>query len=204
MKGVEIKISAEGELLIKAGSVMKGYYLDPESTRDVFTEDGYLRTGDVGRIEENGEIRITDRIKDLMKTSGGKYIAPQPIEALFTDDIYIEKIALIADQKDFVAALIEPNKAVLLEYAQKHGIHFDNYESLLTMKETKEFFSKRIGSRTQDLARYEKIKAFALVPEPFSIEKGELTPSLKLKRKVIAERYHELIDSMYSLRDYLP
>ena len=197
MKGVDVKISDEGEILIKSGSVMKGYYLDDESTQEVFTADGYFRTGDIGIMEANGEIRITDRIKDLMKTSGGKYIAPQPIEALFTDDIYIEKIALIADQKDFVAALVEPNKAALIDYARKHNISFENYESLLNMNEIKDFFSGRIVSKTGDLARHEKIRAFALISEPFSIEKGELTASLKLKRKVIAERYTDVIDSLY-------
>ena len=133
-----------------------------------------------------------------MKTSGGKYIAPQPIESLFTDDIYIEKVALIADRKQFVTALVEPNRHALIEYARKHGIGFESYESLLSRKEIKDFFRNRISARTADLARHEKIKAFALMPEPFSIEKGELTPSLKLKRKVIAERYHELIDSLYA------
>ena len=198
VKGVSVRISDEGELLLKGGSVMKGYYKDDEATREAFTPDGYFRTGDIGRIEDNGEIRITDRIKDLMKTSGGKYIAPQPIESLFTDDIYIEKVALIADRKQFVTALVEPNRHALIEYARKHGIGFESYESLLSRKEIKDFFRNRISARTADLARHEKIKAFALMPEPFSIEKGELTPSLKLKRKVIAERYHELIDSLYA------
>lgn len=197
VKGMSVKISDEGELLLKGGSVMKGYYKDDESTREAFTSDGYFRTGDIGRIEDNGEIRITDRIKDLMKTSGGKYIAPQPIEALFTDDIYIEKVALIADRKQFVTALVEPNRHALIEYARKHDIGFESYESLLSRQEIKDFFTARISSRTAELAHHEKIKAFALMPEPFSIEKGELTPSLKLKRRVIAERYHELIDSLY-------
>lgn len=197
MKGVLVKTDSSGELLLKGGNIMKGYYRDEEATRDAFTSDGFLKTGDVGRLESNGEIRITDRIKDLMKTSGGKYIAPQPIEALFTDDVYIEKVAVIADRKVFVSALIEPNKKAVLEYAGKHNIRFESYESLLSRKEIKDFFSGRIRSRTSDLAHHEKIKAFALMSEPFSIEKGELTASLKLKRKVITERYQDLIDSLY-------
>jgi long-chain acyl-CoA synthetase len=197
MKGIEVKIGDTGEILLKGGNVMKGYYKDPSSTQDAFTDDGYLKTGDIGTMESNGEIRITDRIKDLMKTSGGKYIAPQPIEALFTDDIFIEKIALIADQKDFVAALIEPNKAALIEYAKAHKIDFENYESLLSKTEIFSFFSDRIKAKTAELSRHEKIKKFALITDTFSIEKGDLTPSLKLKRKAIAERYHDIIESLY-------
>jgi long-chain acyl-CoA synthetase len=196
-KGVQVRIGPEGELLLKSGSIMKGYYKDDAATRDAFTADGFFKTGDIGRLEANGEIRITDRIKDLMKTSGGKYIAPQPIEALFTDDIYIEKVALIADRKSFVSALIEPNKHALMDYAKKHNISFENYDALLLRKEIKDFISHRITARTNSLAHHEKIKAFALMSEPFSIEKGELTPSLKLKRKVIAERHRELINSLY-------
>ncbi|MCP4133990.1 MAG: long-chain fatty acid--CoA ligase [bacterium] len=193
----EVKISDEGEILAKGDNIMKGYYNKPDATAEVFDNDGWFKSGDVGIIDEDGYVKITDRIKDLIITSGGKNIAPQRIEMAVGMDHYIEQIATIGDGRKFISALIVPNFEALEEYAKDQGISFSSTEELLKKEEITDFYNKRIKDQSADLAGYEKIKAFSLIPNEFSQEGGELTPTMKIKRKVIKEKYKEIIDAMY-------
>jgi long-chain acyl-CoA synthetase len=195
---VEVKIDENnGEILVRGGNVMKGYYKKPQATAEVFTHDGWFRTGDAGYFEENGELRITERIKDLIKTSGGKYIAPQMIESTIGADHFIEQMAVIGDQRKFVTALIVPAFDALEEYAKTHNIAFTSREDLVSKPEIIEFYQQRIEEAQKEFARFEKIKKFTLLPHEFTVESGEITPTLKIKRKAIAEKYKDIIDAMY-------
>lgn len=194
--GSEIKIGAYDEILVKGPGVMKGYYKKPKQTEDTFV-DGWLRTGDAGRIDKQGNLYITDRIKDLMKTSGGKYIAPQKLETVLINDAFIDQIAIIGDQKKFVSALMVPNFEALKEYANKHKISFESVEDLISNNHIIEMFKERFDEIQKSFSGFEKIKKFTLLPKEFSIAAGELTATLKLKRKIITKKYKELIDKMY-------
>jgi long-chain acyl-CoA synthetase len=194
--GTEIKIGANNEILVKGPGVMKGYYKKPEQTKEVFV-DGWFRTGDAGKIDEKSNLYITDRIKDLMKTSGGKYIAPQKLETTFVNDLFIEQIAIIGDQKKFVSALTVPNFEALKKYAKKNNIDFESIEDLINNTHIIEMFKKRFDELQKNFSGFEKIKKFKLLPKEFTIDAGELTATLKLKRKVIYEKYKEMIDMMY-------
>jgi long-chain acyl-CoA synthetase len=194
--GVQVRIGEGGEVQVKGPTVTKGYYKKPEATAEAFTADGWFRTGDVGVIED-GYLTITDRIKDLMKTSGGKYIAPQLIETLIGNDYYVDQVSIIGDLRQYVTALIVPSFEVLEDYARKNGIPFASHEELVERPEILKFYDDRIRENTKELARYETVKKFRLLPRPFTQEAGEITPTLKLKRKVISQRYGELIEKMY-------
>ena len=193
---VDVKISEEGEVLLKGKTITKGYYNRPDLNETTFTPDGYFRTGDCGYVKD-GELYLTERIKDLFKTSNGKYIAPQMIESLLLVDKYIDQIAIIADQRKFVSALIIPEYRLLEEYARKHNIAFESREDLCANPEINAMIGERIETLQQQLAHYEQIKRFTLIPHHFSMENGELTNTLKLKRRVIHENYREEIDKMY-------
>ena len=197
MPDVEVKIGENNEILVKGGTVMTGYYNKPEATREAFTEDGFFRTGDAGRVTENNEIILTERIKDLYKTSNGKYIAPQMIETRISEDKFIDQVAVIGDDRKFVSALIVPNYELLKSYAQEQQISFGSVEELVKNEEIIDFVSGRVELLQSQFTSYEKIKRFTLLPLPFSIETGELTNTLKLRRKVILERYAALIEEMY-------
>jgi len=196
MPGVQVKISGNGEILVKGGTVMKGYYKKPAETEEVF-EDGWFKTGDAGEFDDNGELRITDRIKDLMKTSSGKYVAPQYLESVIGSDHFIEQIAVIGDNRKFVSALIVPAFEVLQEYAQTHQILWTCREDLIQHPSVIELFRRRIESRSNDLAGYEKIIRFTLMPNEFSISGGEITPTMKIKRKNVINKYQSIIEDMY-------
>ena len=197
MPDVDVKIGENNEILVKGATVTCGYYNKPEATRDAFTEDGYFRTGDAGSLTDNNEIILTDRIKDLYKTSNGKYIAPQMIETRIGEDKYIDQVAVIGDQRKFVSALIVPNYEVLGIYAREQGISFGTTEELVNNPEINAFIFGRIELLQAQFTSYEKIKRFALLPEPFRMETGELTNTLKIRRKVIMERYADIIEGMY-------
>ncbi|MBK5195257.1 MAG: long-chain fatty acid--CoA ligase [Proteiniphilum sp.] len=197
MPDVEVKIGENNEILVKGETVMTGYYNKPEATKEVFTEDGYFRTGDAGTLTENNEIILTERIKDLYKTSNGKYIAPQMIETRIGEDKYIDQVAVIGDDRKFVSALIVPNYDQLKSYAQEQNIPFGSVEELAKNEEIIDFIFGRVELLQSQFTSYEKIKRFTLLPEPFRIETGELTNTLKLRRKVILERYAGLIEEMY-------
>jgi len=196
IEGSQIKIGVNDEILVKGPGVMKGYYKKPIETAEVF-KDGWLCTGDAGKIDEKGNLIITDRIKDLMKTSGGKYIAPQKLETAFINDAFIEQIAVIGDQQKYVTALAVPSFENLKKYAIKNKIDFKDIEELINHNQIKEMFEKRFEALQKEFSVFEKIKKFTLLPEEFSIEAGEITATLKLKRKVIQKKYKELIDKMY-------
>ena len=193
---VDVKISDEGEVLLKGKTITKGYYNRPDLNDSTFTADGYFRTGDCGYLKD-GELFLTERIKDLFKTSNGKYIAPQMIESLLLVDKYIDQIAIIADQRKFVSALIIPEYRLLEEYARKNGIDFETREDLCANERIHDMMHERIETLQQQLAHYEQVKRFTLVAHHFSMENGELTNTLKLKRRVINENYKAEIEKMY-------
>ncbi|MGF1725188.1 AMP-dependent synthetase/ligase [Photobacterium nomapromontoriensis] len=197
MPGAEVKIGKDNEILVRGEMVMRGYYNMPEETAKNFTEDGFLKTGDAGHIDENGNLFITDRIKELMKTSGGKYIAPQVIEGAIGKDHFIEQIAVIADTRKFVSALIVPCFDTLEEHARELNIKYQDRLELIKHSQIVELIEKRVLELQKDLARFEQVKKFTLLPSAFSMDKGELTPTQKLRRKVIQDRYHQEIEQMY-------
>ena len=196
MPGVQVKIDpGNNEILVKGKTVMSGYYNKPEETRKAFTEDGFFRTGDAGRLEGN-TLFFTERIKDLYKTSNGKYIAPQAIEMVVSGDNYIEQIAVIGDQRKFVSALIVPAYPLLEKYAGEKGISFESREELVKNKDIIRFIEARVEEHQKNLASYEKIKRFTLLPEPFMMG-CELTDTLKLRRPVVLQKYATEIEAMY-------
>ena len=194
--GLDIKFGEDDEILLKGPTITKGYYHREELNKQAFDEEGYFHTGDSGYIR-NGELFLKDRIKDLFKTSNGKYIAPQMIESKLLVDKYIDQIAVIADQRKFVSALIIPDYALLEEYARRHGIAFTSREELCADPKINEMMAERIETLQQQLASYEKIKRFTLLPEHFTMERGELTNTLKIRRKVLAKNYAREIEKMY-------
>ena len=197
IEGISIRISDEGEVLLKGPTITIGYYNRDDLTKDSFTEDGYFKTGDSGYLK-GGELFLKERIKDLYKTSNGKYIAPQMIESKLLVDKYIDQIAIIADQRKFVSALIIPVYPLLEEYAREHHIQFENHEQLCADKQINEMMKERIDTLQQQLAHYEQIKRFTLLPHHFSMERGELTNTLKIKRRVLNENYRKEIEAMYA------
>ena len=196
MPGVQVKISKDGEILLKGGTIMKGYYKKPEETESVF-EDGWFKTGDAGEFDESGELRITDRIKDLMKTSGGKYIAPQLIESVIGADHFIEQVTVIGDNRKFVSALIVPCFEALEQYAGTNNISFASRAELVRHPDIIELYRSRIEERSQNFANFEKIKEFTLLPNELTVDNEEITPTMKIKRKVVTEKYNDVIDVMY-------
>ena len=196
MPGVQVKIDpGNNEILVKGKTVMSGYYNKPEETKRAFTEDGFFRTGDAGRLEGN-TLFFTERIKDLYKTSNGKYIAPQAIEMVMSGDNYIEQIAVIGDQRKFVSALIVPAYPLLEKYAGEKGISFESREELVKNKDIIRFIEARVEEHQKNLASYETIKRFTLLPEPFMMG-CELTDTLKLRRPVVLQKYATEIEAMY-------
>jgi len=195
---VQVRIDNEtGEIQVKGPNVMKGYYNKPEDTKEAFTADGYLKTGDVGLIDQDGYLRITDRIKDLIITSGGKNIAPLHIETLVGMDHYIEQICTIGDKRKYVSALIIPNFPALEDYAKEKGITYTSREDLVKSDQIMLFYKERIDANSRELAQYEKIKAFTILAKEFTQDGGELTPTQKIKRKVVMEKYRDLVEKMY-------
>lgn len=196
LPGVEAKIGENNEILLRGGTITKGYYKKEAVTRDSFTEDGWFRTGDAGYIED-GFLYLTERIKDLFKTSNGKYIAPQAIETKLVVDRYIDQISIIADQRKYVSALIVPDYKQVEKYASDHQIAYTDMRDLLQKPEIESLFRMRIDTLQQQFAHYEQIKRFTLLPEPFSMERGELTNTLKIKRAVLLKNYAKEIEKMY-------
>ena len=194
---IKIKISDEGKVCLKGPTITKGYYNRPDITAQSFDDEGYFKTGDSGYMKD-GELFLKDRIKDLFKTSNGKYIAPQMIEAKLLVDKFIDQIVIIADQRKFVSALIIPEYGALEKYAQANGISFTSREDLCSNGKIHQMITERIETLQQQLAHYEQIKRFTLLPKPFTMESGELTNTLKMRRKVINEHYKNEIEKMYA------
>lgn len=195
--GLQLKLGPDNEILLKGKTITPGYYNKPEVNAVSFTEDGYFRTGDAGALDSDGHLIITDRIKDLFKTSNGKYIAPQLIETSLCSDKYIDMVAVIGDGKKYVTALIVPAFTMLPELAVSLGINGVDTKDILKDNRVYEFFENRIRMIQKNMAGFEQIKKFALLDEPFTMEKGELTNTLKMRRKVIIEHYSGVIDGLY-------
>ena len=198
LASLQVKIGENNEILVKGPSVMKGYYNRPEESEQAFTADGYLRTGDAGRITPEGELVITERLKDLFKTSNGKYIAPQALESLLAEDQMIEQVAVIGEQRKFVTALIVPAYAAVEDYAHKNKIGYNDMTDLLKNPAIIDMFMNSINEIQSGLASYEQIKRITLLPKPFTMESGELTNTLKVRRNVVMKNYKKQIDAMYA------
>lgn len=197
LPGVEIRIGQDDEIQAKGNGIMKGYYNKPEETQKVFTEDGWFKTGDAGKIDEKGNLTITDRLKDLMKTSNGKYIAPQQIENLLTNNNFIQQIVLIAEARQFVSALIVPNFEFLQDFIKKNNIPFTNWTEVVKNEKVVHFYKEKIKELQSHLSDFEKVKKFTLMPAEFEINSGEITPTLKIKRNVVLKKYADVIEKMY-------
>ncbi len=198
LPGIDVRIGHDNEILVKGPTVMSGYYNKPRETADAFTPDGYFRTGDAGYFDENGSLVLTERIKDLFKTSNGKYIAPQAIESRLGQDKYIEQVAVIGDNRKFVTAIIVPAIETLKEYAQRKKIQYRSLEELLADNRIIQLISSRIEALQEGFASFEKIKKFTLLPKEFTMEAGELTNTLKIRRPVINRHYASQIEAMYA------
>ena len=196
INGLQVKIGENNEILLKGPTITKGYYKREELNKTVFDSEGFFRTGDAGYLK-NGELYLTDRLKDLYKTSNGKYIAPQMIEALLLVDKYIDQVAVVADQRKFVSALIVPEFRLLEDFARDKHIAFDSREDLCGNATIQHMMLDRIHTLQQQLAPYEQIKRITLIPHHFSMEDGELTNTLKLRRPIINANYKKEIDKMY-------
>ena len=197
MPSVYVKIGEENEILLKGKTIFPGYYKNPEATKEAFTEDGWFRTGDAGYIKDN-KIVLTERIKDLFKTSNGKYIAPQAIETRLSLDKYIEQIAVIGDERNFVSAIIAPSIPAIEEFAVKNKIKYDSIDELIAHSAVYALIEGRINELQKGMANYEQIKKFVLIKKGFSIETGELTNTLKTRRAVVMQKYKSQIDAMYN------
>ncbi len=195
---VEVRIAVDGEIETRGPNVMRGYYNKPAETAAVFTDDGWFKTGDIGAIDEDGFLRITDRKKELFKTSGGKYIAPQVIEQLIKGSRFVNQVVLIGNGRKFPAALIVPDWEMLRSYADLKGIKVNGRAELCQHPRIVDLFERQIAGLTPDLAQYEKVKKIALLENELTIEGGELTPTMKVKRRVIDEKYSEVIDRIYA------
>ncbi len=197
MPEVEVKIGENDEILLRGKTISEGYYKKPEVTANSFV-DGWFRTGDAGYLTEEGRLVIRERIKELFKTSNGKYVAPQQVESKLIVDKYIEQAAIIADQRKFVSALIVPSFPALIAYAEASKIKYESLDELLRNPKITAFYEGRIAQAQRELSAYEQVKRFTLLAKPFSLDCNELTPTLKMKRKVIAEHYAKEIEAMYA------
>ena len=194
--GLEVKIGEDSEILLRGKTITAGYYKRPEANAAAFDAEGWFHTGDAGYLKGN-DLYLTERLKDLFKTSNGKYISPQALETKLAIDRYIDQIAIIADRRKFVSALIVPVYPLVEAYAKEKGLEWHSREELLAHPKVEALFRARIDTLQQPFAHYEQVKRFTLLPAPFSMERGELTNTLKLRRAVVAEHYKDLIEKMY-------
>jgi long-chain acyl-CoA synthetase len=199
MPGTELKLAPEdSEILMKSPGIMQGYHNLPDATTEALTQDGWLRTGDIGEVDEHGFLRITDRKKDLIKTSGGKYIAPQHIEGKLKSTCpYISQVIVHGDKRNFVTALVTLDEESTMKWAKEQGMNGKSYAEVVQLAEVKAMISPYFDQVNKQLAKYETVKQFAILPKDLSIDDGELTPSLKVKRKVVEKKYATLLDKMY-------
>jgi len=204
IRHVEVRIAPDGEIETRGPHVMQGYWNKPEETRAVMTEDGWFRTGDIGHLDADGFLTITDRKKELLKTSGGKYIAPQPIEQMIKSSRFVNQVVVIGNGRKFPAALIVPDWQQLESYAQVKGLGLRTRADFCQSPRIIDLFERQIAARTQNLAQFEKIKRIALLDHELTVESGELTPTLKVKRRVVDEKYAPVIDGIYSSAETEP
>lgn len=198
LPGLKVKIDDNGEILVKGATVTPGYYNNPEANAAAFTDDGYFRTGDAGHFTPDGALVLTERVKDLFKTSNGKYIAPQMMESRLAENKYIDEVAVIGDQRKFVTALVVPNLSQLRVWAKSKDIEADDSETLMQDKRIISFIMSEIEAYQKDIADFEKIKRITLLPHHFSIMNGEVTNTMKVRRPIVARNYADLIERMYS------
>ena len=197
IRNVGVRIANDGEIEVTGPGVMKGYYHKDEATRDAFTTDGWFRTGDIGELDADGFLRITDRKKELFKTSGGKYIAPSPIEQMLRGSRFVNQVVLVGNERKFPAALIVPNFEMLASYANLKELDIQTPAEFCSHPRILDLFARQIDRVTPTLAKFEKVKKFALLEHELTVENGELTPTLKIKRRVIDEKYRDVIDHLY-------
>jgi long-chain acyl-CoA synthetase len=198
IRHVEVRLAADGEIETRGPNVMRGYYNKPEATREVFTGDGWFKTGDIGALDAEGYLRITDRKKELFKTSGGKYVAPQPVEQLIKQSRFVSQVVLVGNGRKFPAALIVPDWELLRSYAQHKGLDCQTPAEFCRHPRVIDLLQRQVDSLTADLSRFERVKKIALLERELTVEGGELTPTLKVKRRVIDEKYRDVIDRLYS------
>ncbi|HYP49569.1 MAG TPA: long-chain fatty acid--CoA ligase, partial [Pyrinomonadaceae bacterium] len=198
IRSVEIRIAEDGEILVRGANVMQGYYNQAEATREVFTPDGFFRTGDIGELDADGFLKITDRKKELFKTSGGKYIAPSPIEQMIKRSRFVNQVVLIGSGRKFPATLIVPDFEQLESYAKLKGLGIKTHAEFCAHPKIIDLFERQIEEHTSNLSKFEKVKKIALLENELTIAGGELTPTLKVKRRIVDEKYKAVIDRIYS------
>ncbi len=194
---VEVRIAEDGEILVRGPSVFRAYWNKPRETQDAFV-DGWFKTGDIGRLDEDGFLYVTDRKKDLLKTSGGKFIAPQPIESSLKHNPWVAEAIVVGDKRKFPSVLIVPNFAAVESYARTQGLAFGSRQELLAIPEVRSRYEDIVKTVNQDLAQFEKLKRFRILSEELSPSNGTLTASLKLRRRTIEERFRREIEEMYA------
>jgi long-chain acyl-CoA synthetase len=192
-----VKIAEDGEILVKGPSVFIGYWNMPDQTRAAFTEDGWFKTGDIGHLDPDGFLIITDRKKDLIKTSGGKFIAPQPIENLLKSNVLVSQAAVIGDRRKYATVIVAPNFPLLENWARSNAIEFSSRAELIAHPKVRELYHSIVEETNGKLAQFETLKKILLVADEFSIETGEITPTMKLKRRVVESKYREQIEQLY-------
>jgi long-chain acyl-CoA synthetase len=197
IRNVEARIAEDGEIEVSGPGVMLGYYNKEQATREVFTDDGWFRTGDIGELDSDGFLRITDRKKELFKTSGGKYIAPSPIEQMIKGSRFVSQVVLVGNERKFPAALIVPNFEMLESYARHKGMEIGSPAEMCEDPKILDLFERQVAGLTAGLAQFEKVKRIALLENELTVEGGELTPTLKVKRRTIDEKYRDVIDKIY-------
>jgi long-chain acyl-CoA synthetase len=203
LPGLETKIAEDGEILTRGPHVFRGYFNKPGETAAAFTDEPnvierWFKTGDIGLFDSDGYLFITDRKKDLIKTSGGKYVAPQMIEGMLTQSEFVEQAVIVGDKRKYVSALIVPDFERLRAWAKAQGVATSDKQQLIADRRVLDLIKADVNQLTRELADYEKVKRIGLLANEFSIDGGELTPTLKVKRRVVEEKYHELIESLYS------
>ena len=198
IRNMKVRIADDGEIEAAGPGVMLGYYHKPEATREAFTEDGWFRTGDIGRVDEDGFLFVTDRKKELFKTSGGKYIAPSPIEQMIRSSRFVSQAVLVGNERKFAAALIVPNFDMLESYAKHKGFELRSQKEFCSDPRMRDLIERQVALKTQGLAQFETVKKIALLENELSVEGGELTPTLKVRRRVVDEKYKNVIDKLYA------
>ncbi|MDQ3713235.1 MAG: long-chain fatty acid--CoA ligase [Acidobacteriota bacterium] len=198
IRNVQVRIASDGEIEVSGANVMLGYYNKPEATREAFTDDGWFKTGDIGTLDADGFLKITDRKKELFKTSGGKYIAPSPIEQLIKASRFVSQVVLVGSERNFPAALVVPNFEQLENYAKIKNLDIKSPAEFCTHPRIIDLIERQIAELTKNLSHYEKVKKIALLENELTVAGGELTPTLKVKRRVVDEKYHEIIEKIYS------
>jgi len=200
---VQLKIASDGEILAKGPNIMQGYYNQPDATREAIDPEGWFHTGDIGEIDADGYLKITDRKKDLIKTAGGKYVAPQPIENQVKLNKFVASAVLLGDKRKFPIILVVPNYDALEPWAKTDGLAYDGRGALIRLPAVQQKMEREVLGMLGELAKFEVPKRVVLLEQDFTIESGELTPTLKVKRRVVEKRYADLIDKTYAAADPL-